>query len=189
MRHVFANLDEALTPTGVRGTLERVIDKAEHLVTRVSRTPLAAECREMLYAGAKRLQQIAAQIRESDDGDEDPLTEDAAEDNPYGALCPACGAPAHGRCRCPDPHTLEQLQRGHGYECANGHRWSGDLVIEAQTGRVISEKAQPKLNKYDPGSLLGWTVHLLEKEGLDDVAAEVRAVSRSVSKAWMQRER
>jgi len=54
---------------------------------------------------------------------------------------------------------------------------------------VLSEKAQPKLNKYDPGSLLGWTVHLLDKYGLDDAAEEVRNVSKTVSKAWMHREK
>jgi len=53
----------------------------------------------------------------------------------------------------------------------------------------LMEKSQPKLNKYDPGSLLGWTVHLLSKEGLDDAADEVRKVSRHVSQAWQQRER
>jgi len=57
------------------------------------------------------------------------------------------------------------------------------------SGDVLSEKAQPKLNKYDPGSLLGWTVHLLDKYGLDDAAEEVRNVSKTVSKAWMHREK
>lgn len=52
---------------------------------------------------------------------------------------------------------------------------------------AITEKSQPKLNKYDPGSLLGWCVHLLDKEGLGDAADEVRAVSRHVSKAWQGR--
>jgi len=54
---------------------------------------------------------------------------------------------------------------------------------------LLDEKSQPKLNKYDPGSLLGWTIHLLQKEGLEDAAEDVRAVSRKVSKAWQERER
>ena len=58
----------------------------------------------------------------------------------------------------------------------------GYLDARAREG-MIDEKAQPKLNKYDPGSLLGWCVHLLDKEGLDDAAAEVRRVSRVVSQA------
>lgn len=53
----------------------------------------------------------------------------------------------------------------------------------------ITERAQPKLNKYDPGSLLGWCIHLLDKEGLEDAANEVKEVSRHVSKAWQRRER
>ena len=53
----------------------------------------------------------------------------------------------------------------------------------------LLEKAQPKLNKYDPGSLLGWVVHLLEKYELDDAADDVKRVSKSVSKAWQGRER
>jgi len=54
---------------------------------------------------------------------------------------------------------------------------------------LLQEKSQPKLNKYDPGSLLGWTVYLLQKYGLDDAAKEVKNVSRSVSKAWGEREK
>lgn len=53
----------------------------------------------------------------------------------------------------------------------------------------LIEKAQPKLNKYDPGSLLGWTVYLLEKYGLSDAADEVRRVSKVVSRAWQEREK
>lgn len=52
---------------------------------------------------------------------------------------------------------------------------------------MLDEKAQPRLNKYDPGSLLGWCVYLLEKEGLDQAADAVRGVSRDVSTAWQRR--
>ena len=52
----------------------------------------------------------------------------------------------------------------------------------------LEEKTQPHLNKYDPGSLLGWTVFLLQKHGLEDAAEEVRRVSRTVSRAWQKRE-
>ncbi len=55
--------------------------------------------------------------------------------------------------------------------------------------KPLGEGAQPKLNKYDPGSPLGWTVYLLEKYNLEDAADEVRRVSRSVSKAWQEREK
>lgn len=48
----------------------------------------------------------------------------------------------------------------------------------------LGEESQPKLNKYDPGSLLGWVVFLLKKYNLDDAADEVRNVSKSVAKAW-----
>lgn len=60
---------------------------------------------------------------------------------------------------------------------------------EEDVGDEIVEKSQPRLNKYDPGSLLGWAVHLLEKEGLKDAAEEVRGVSRVVSRAWKEREK
>ena len=53
----------------------------------------------------------------------------------------------------------------------------------------LDEAAQPKLNKYDPGSLLGWVVHLLEKYELDEAASDVKRVSKSVSKAWQERAR
>ena len=54
---------------------------------------------------------------------------------------------------------------------------------------VIGEASQPRLNKYDPGSLLGWVVYLLEKHGLDDAVDDVKELSRKVSKAWQGRER
>jgi hypothetical protein len=54
---------------------------------------------------------------------------------------------------------------------------------------VLDETAQPKLNKYDPGSLLGWVVYLLDKYHLDDAAQEVRKVSKDVARAWQERER
>lgn len=53
----------------------------------------------------------------------------------------------------------------------------------------LLEKSQPRLNKYDPGSLLGWVVYLLEKEGLEDAVDEVKRVSKTVSRAWQERER
>jgi len=61
------------------------------------------------------------------------------------------------------------------------------LVSELRS--VLCETSQPRLNKYDPGSLLGWTVYLLKKYGLDDAADKVRDVSRDVSKAWQEREK
>lgn len=53
---------------------------------------------------------------------------------------------------------------------------------------LIDEMTKPHLNKYDPGSLLGWTVFLLKKHGLEDAADDVRQVSRKVSRAWQHRE-
>lgn len=53
------------------------------------------------------------------------------DDNPYGDTgCPACGEHAVGSCRCRGPHTMEDLQAGHGLKCKNGHHWSGDLVFK-----------------------------------------------------------
>tara|TARA_Y100000310_G_scaffold307966_1_gene350606 strand:- start:50 stop:2662 length:2613 start_codon:yes stop_codon:yes gene_type:complete len=52
---------------------------------------------------------------------------------------------------------------------------------------ALAEAVRPHLNKYDPGSLLGQVVHLLEKEGLMDAAASVREVSSVVSQAWVNK--
>jgi hypothetical protein len=60
------------------------------------------------------------------------------------------------------------------------------LIENWQT--YLTEMPQPHLNKYDPGSLLGQVVHLLEKEGLVDAAASVREVSTVVSQAWVNKD-
>ncbi len=64
-----------------------------------------------------------------------------------------------------------------------------DAIADGVSESVLDERSQPKLNKYDPGSLLGWAVHLLDKNGLKDAADEVRRVSKTVSKSWQERER
>ena len=57
------------------------------------------------------------------------------DDNPYGAPpCPICGGNAKSRCKCNYTHTIEHLKKGHGYKCANGHRFSWEGL------------------SYDPGS-------------------------------------
>ena len=45
-------------------------------------------------------------------------------------LCPICQGVAVSRCRCGGPHTIEQLKKGHGLKCANGHRFSNGLVYD-----------------------------------------------------------
>lgn len=50
---------------------------------------------------------------------------------------------------------------------------------------IAEDKA--RLNKLDPGSLLGRVVYLLEKHGLSDEAKEVRRVSTMVQRAWKRR--
>ena len=45
----------------------------------------------------------------------------------------------------------------------------------------------PHVNKYDPGSLLGQVVRLLDDEGLEDAAKAVRNVSTIVEQAWATR--
>jgi hypothetical protein len=60
-------------------------------------------------------------------------------------------------------------------------------ITPAVRGRLAAEAREAgHLNKYDPGSLLGAVVALLEREGLDDAAAAVRDVSRQVSRAWQE---
>ena len=50
-----------------------------------------------------------------------------------GENCPVCGEMYCSGCRCSGPHTVEDLMKGHGRGCANGHRWSGDVVYDPKT--------------------------------------------------------
>ncbi len=54
---------------------------------------------------------------------------------------------------------------------------------------MAAKGRKDRLNKLDPGSLLGRVVYLLDKHGLDDAAREVKRVSTVVSRAWQGRER
>ena len=53
-------------------------------------------------------------------------------------ICPVCGESYTSHCRCSGPHSLEDLEKGHGYICKNGHRWSGDIVLE--TSKVNTKR-------------------------------------------------
>lgn len=69
------------------------------------------------------------------------------------------------------------------------NRSEADQLVTAAFKSVDAKKGQqPRLNKFDPGSLLGYTVYLLESKGLDEAAKKVREVSRDVSQAWQGRE-
>lgn len=77
----------------------------------------------------------------------------------YDDMCPYCGGKTVAMCRCSSrvlPHTLEQIQKGHGHECENGHRWGGDIVVDAETGAVLEERKRPMK-----------TTEILEKAGSD----------------------
>jgi len=54
---------------------------------------------------------------------------------PYGEPCPVCGGKFVGSCRCPGPHNLEDLRKGHGRQCENGHR-----VSSSAENRVAVDK-------------------------------------------------
>lgn len=65
------------------------------------------------------------------------------------------------------------------------------LVSSAFEAVEAKEGQAPRLNKYDPGSLLGYVVYLLESKqepALNEAAQKVRDVSKDVSKAWQGRE-
>ncbi len=53
----------------------------------------------------------------------DVLKESANQD-----VCPECGEGFTSQCKCMTTHrkTLEDLKRGHGKRCPNGHTWSYD---------------------------------------------------------------
>jgi len=60
--------------------------------------------------------------------------------------CPVCGSPKEGGCRCRGPHTFEDLKKGHGSCCKNGHRWSGDTFwIPSEKTTTASNKTAQKL--------------------------------------------
>jgi hypothetical protein len=63
-----------------------------------------------------------------------------------------------------------------------------DRTVAERLVKEALSKGRPRLNKFDPGSVLGWVVYLLEEHGLDEAAQKVRDVSRDVSKAWQERE-
>ena len=64
-----------------------------------------------------------------------------------------------------------------------------DEMRRMERASVQARQAKHKLNKYDPGSLLGRVVWLLDEAGLDDAAKDVRRVSSVVQRAWQTREK
>jgi len=68
-------------------------------------------------------------------------------------------------------------------------------ISKRQLREIVSETLcersrgnRPHLNKYDPGSLLGHLVHLLEENGLYDTAMYLRTeISPMVTQAWATR--
>ena len=71
---------------------------------------------------------------------------------------------------------------------ATGHHGLADKLAVAHNS-VVARETKHKLNKYDPGSLLGRVVWLLDEAGLDDAAKDVRRVSSVVQRAWRTREK
>jgi hypothetical protein len=89
----------------------------------------------------------------------------------YG-MCPICGRPFVRACRCPQKkHTLDELRKGHGFECLSGHWVSGDLAVDDKGKQIDVPKREdvharapelsearkgdkkPKLGKLDPEAL------------------------------------
>ena len=62
--------------------------------------------------------------------------------NPYNAApCPFCGEFAVGSCRCSGPHSLEELKKGHGLRCPNGHSFNhdGTMGYDRKNDKVIGK--------------------------------------------------
>ena len=56
------------------------------------------------------------------------------EANPYGDNgCPICGGHAVSSCRCGGPHSFEQLKKGHGLRCKNGHHFNNEGLAYDKT--------------------------------------------------------
>ena len=121
---------------------------------------------------------------------------------------------AHDKCMmCNSPPTIEVVWadgRGRAWFCDEHlSKWAAeeerDIIKQRKVdgvvgkkygmGEDILEKKQekssartPHLNKYDPGSVLGWLVFVLQNEGgMDDAVQEVKRVSRVVADAWSKR--
>ena len=64
------------------------------------------------------------------------------EDEKNLNICPICKKEAIVSCRCSSKvkHTLEDLKKGHGFGCENGHRWSR----QTEDGKVITMDTKNK---------------------------------------------
>lgn len=51
-------------------------------------------------------------------------------------ICPICSGKYVTQCKCAsfNNHTLESLEKGHGLQCANGHRWT----YNTKDGKVLT---------------------------------------------------
>ena len=85
----------------------------------------------------------ATELNENKRSDENPYNDDG---------CPHCGEHACDRCRCSGPHTIEMLKKGHGLQCKNGHRWSGNLSLpiaddnqQSDVSKNVDESVHPAI--------------------------------------------
>jgi len=63
--------------------------------------------------------------------------------------CPICGNPRVQSCRCSGPHSLEDLKKGHGLQCKNGHRWSRGEAYDPATEKQAGKNHKDFDNKKD----------------------------------------
>jgi len=65
--------------------------------------------------------------------------EQEAKENPRGTPpCPICGKFASGSCRCSGPHSIEDLKKGHGLQCPNGHNFTSEgLAYNPKTKEIV----------------------------------------------------
>jgi hypothetical protein len=50
--------------------------------------------------------------------------------------CPICNLKYSSKCKCGGSHTMEDLEKGHGTHCENGHTWS----YSTKDGKVLIKK-------------------------------------------------
>lgn len=104
--------------------------------------------------------------------------------NPYRDNgCPVCGEHATSSCRCMGPHTPEQLAKGHGLRCPNGHQFDRDsgkpsksLVRKALTPSQEAWLKKIQQNgRYGVGEFGGCprpTAEALQRAGVIEVKTE-----------------
>lgn len=104
---------------------------------------------------------------------------DAARKMVASGECPFCGAKVIQRCRCSGPHNVEQLRKGHGSLCENGHRWSGDQMVMDVEGAEQAKAAMEGL-----AEMLGRPCEAGVRGMVQRIVLDVDSLAERVADFW-----